>query len=70
MWDEVSDAKRCFAKTAVSIEILTQGFNSSLYHYLTSHPRVLPAKEKQIHYFKVHQRRLASVVIPYVLTEF
>jgi hypothetical protein len=26
---------------------------SSLYHYLTDHPRVLPAKEKQIHYFKV-----------------
>lgn len=26
---------------------------SSLYHYLTGHPRVLPAIEKQIHYFKV-----------------
>ena len=26
---------------------------SSLYHYLTGHPRVLPASEKQIHYFKV-----------------
>jgi hypothetical protein len=26
---------------------------SSLYHYLTGHPRVLPALEKQIHYFKV-----------------
>lgn len=26
---------------------------SSLYHYLTDHPRVLPAKKKQIHYFKV-----------------
>jgi hypothetical protein len=26
---------------------------SSLYHYLTEHPRVLPAREKQIHYFKV-----------------
>jgi hypothetical protein len=26
---------------------------SSLYHYLNGHPRVLPAKEKQIHYFKV-----------------
>jgi hypothetical protein len=26
---------------------------SSLYHYLTSHPRVLPASEKQIHYFRV-----------------
>eukprot|EP00554_Chaetoceros_debilis_P012306 CAMPEP_0194116294 /NCGR_PEP_ID=MMETSP0150-20130528/26507_1 /TAXON_ID=122233 /ORGANISM="Chaetoceros debilis, Strain MM31A-1" /LENGTH=574 /DNA_ID=CAMNT_0038806979 /DNA_START=65 /DNA_END=1789 /DNA_ORIENTATION=+ len=25
---------------------------SSLYHYLTGHPRVLPAKSKQIHYFK------------------
>jgi len=25
---------------------------SSLYHYLVGHPRVLPAKEKQIHYFK------------------
>lgn len=27
---------------------------SSLYHYLTAHPRVLPAYEKQIHYFKYH----------------
>lgn len=26
---------------------------SSLYHYLSDHPRVLPASEKQIHYFKV-----------------
>ena len=26
---------------------------SSLYHYLTRHDRVLPASEKQIHYFKV-----------------
>jgi hypothetical protein len=26
---------------------------SSLYHYLTGHPRVLPALIKQIHYFKV-----------------
>jgi hypothetical protein len=26
---------------------------SSLYHYLVDHPRVLPAKQKQIHYFKV-----------------
>jgi hypothetical protein len=26
---------------------------SSLYHYITDHPRVLPASEKQIHYFKV-----------------
>ncbi len=25
---------------------------SSLYQYITGHPRVLPAKEKQIHYFK------------------
>ena len=29
---------------------------SSLYHYLTGHPRVLPAIEKQIHYFKVCMR--------------
>lgn len=29
---------------------------SSLYHYLTGHPRVLPAKEKQIHYFKYYTR--------------
>lgn len=28
---------------------------SSLYHYLTSHPKVLPAKEKQIHYFKYYK---------------
>lgn len=27
---------------------------SSLYHYLTGHPRVLPAIEKQIHYFLYH----------------
>lgn len=26
---------------------------SSLYHYLTGHERVLPASEKQIHYFRV-----------------
>lgn len=26
---------------------------SSLYHYITGHPRVLPASMKQIHYFKV-----------------
>eukprot|EP00980_Cylindrotheca_fusiformis_P031367 scaffold26259_cov108-Cylindrotheca_fusiformis.AAC.1 len=26
---------------------------SSLYHYLVGHPRVLPAVEKQIHYYKV-----------------
>lgn len=26
---------------------------SSLYHYLVGHPRVVPASEKQIHYFKV-----------------
>jgi hypothetical protein len=34
---------------------------SSLYHYLTSHPRVLPAKEKQIHYFKVRQRNICEL---------
>lgn len=27
---------------------------SSLYHYLTGHPRVLPASEKQVHYFLYH----------------
>ena len=27
---------------------------SSLYHYLTAHPRVLPASEKQVHYFLYH----------------
>ena len=27
---------------------------SSLYHYLNGHPRILPAIEKQIHYFKYH----------------
>ena len=27
---------------------------SSLYHYLTGHPRILPAKEKQIDYFRYH----------------
>lgn len=29
---------------------------SSLYHYLIGHPRILPAVEKQIHYFKYHDR--------------
>lgn len=28
---------------------------SSLYHYVTSHPNVLPASQKQIHYFKYHR---------------
>jgi len=28
---------------------------SSLYHYLTGHPRILPAKEKQIDYFRYHE---------------
>lgn len=28
---------------------------SSLYHYIGGHPRVLPASQKQIHYFKVSQ---------------
>ncbi|CAB9503720.1 expressed unknown protein [Seminavis robusta] len=27
---------------------------SSLYHYIASHPKVLPASQKQIHYFKYH----------------
>mmetsp|Transcript_16231 Transcript_16231/g.30698 ORF Transcript_16231/g.30698 Transcript_16231/m.30698 type:complete len:578 (+) Transcript_16231:2344-4077(+) len=30
---------------------------SSLYHYLVGHPRVLPAKNKQIHYFKYWSSR-------------
>jgi hypothetical protein len=30
---------------------------SSLYHYLVGHPRVVPAYEKQIHYFKVSTTR-------------
>lgn len=30
---------------------------SSLYHYLVEHPRVLPAEEKQIHYFKYFRDR-------------
>jgi len=30
---------------------------SSLYHYLTEHPRVLPASMKQIHYFKYYADR-------------
>mmetsp|Transcript_21935 Transcript_21935/g.24965 ORF Transcript_21935/g.24965 Transcript_21935/m.24965 type:complete len:619 (+) Transcript_21935:174-2030(+) len=33
---------------------------SSLYHYLVDHPRVLPAKEKQIHYFKYFTNRPMS----------
>jgi hypothetical protein len=30
---------------------------SSLYHYLTDHPRIVPAREKQIHYFKFYPDR-------------
>jgi len=30
---------------------------SSLYHYLTGHPRILPAKAKQIHYFRYHKSK-------------
>jgi hypothetical protein len=30
---------------------------SSLYHYLVGHPRVLPANQKQIHYFKYYARQ-------------
>lgn len=30
---------------------------SSLYHYLNGHPRILPAVEKQIHYFKYQDSR-------------
>jgi hypothetical protein len=35
---------------------------SSLYHYLTDHPRVLPAIKKQIHYFKVRLKSLLNLV--------
>jgi hypothetical protein len=35
---------------------------SSLYHYLVDHPSVLPASEKQIHYFKVSASRLYQSV--------
>ena len=34
---------------------------SSLYHYLIGHPRVLPANEKQIHYFKVRTYKNKSL---------
>lgn len=30
---------------------------SSLYHYLIGHPRVLPASEKQVHYFRYYANR-------------
>lgn len=30
---------------------------SSLYHYIVGHPRVLPASEKQVHYFKYYSNR-------------
>lgn len=33
---------------------------SSLYHYIGGHPRVLPANEKQIHYFKVWCKKWTS----------
>ena len=33
---------------------------SSLYHYLTGHPRILPAIEKQIHYFIYHKSKPLS----------
>lgn len=32
-------------------------FSKSLYHYLTEHPRVLPALQKQIHYFRYYADR-------------
>jgi hypothetical protein len=39
---------------------------SSLYHYLTGHPRVLPAYEKQIHYFKVSsEKSTTSTAVQY-----
>jgi len=36
---------------------------SSLYHYIVDHPRVLPASEKQIHYFKVRKSRVCCSTI-------
>ncbi|KAL7531242.1 hypothetical protein ACHAXR_003934 [Thalassiosira sp. AJA248-18] len=30
---------------------------SSLYHYIMGHSRILPAKEKQIHYFRYHKSK-------------
>ena len=33
---------------------------SSLYHYITGHDRVLPASEKQIHYFKYYPKESMS----------
>jgi hypothetical protein len=35
---------------------------SSLYHYLVGHPRVLPAIEKQIHYYRVSNISLDSML--------
>ena len=42
---------------------------SSLYHYIIGHPRVLPASQKQIHYFKVSQwTSLDNAITSHVLT--
>jgi hypothetical protein len=48
---------------------------SSLYHYLVDHPKVLPASEKQIHYFKVssgffisRQSRFFSQCMPTIIS--
>ena len=38
---------------------------SSLYHYLVDHPRVLPAKTKQIHYFKYHTSQTMEWYLDY-----
>jgi hypothetical protein len=38
---------------------------SSLYHYLVGHPRVLPAKTKQIHYFKYHTAQTMEWYLDY-----
>ena len=44
----------CFASAFTPVFVVAPNATlQSLYHYLTEHPRVLPASEKQIHYFKV-----------------
>lgn len=42
---------------------------SSLYHYLVDHPKVLPAIEKQIHYFRVRFPTVRMSLIPSFLRD-
>lgn len=49
---------------------LTALFQSSLYHYLVDHPKVLPASEKQIHYFKVRKTNNGRLIRQFRLNAY